>query len=257
MTRKAPSRSTRRSRRRGRCRPTAGCSGSPKARRSARSRPCSREVRGTVYARAKAQDAGYGLETELAEPDGALVSRRRRGARGARSAAEAARRAGPPARSGARGCARLARLRRPARGSRARSAASPGGARRWPPGSRLLARIGGAADPDFVDWLAIERVEGREFDVAIHRHWLDPTRPLAEAVLEPARRRARHLGDACAAATDWARGRGAHRRAASRRGRPRISRRRARSIMPPAPKCWSSPTSSRATSPRWPAPMRG
>src|SRR5207253_37574 len=33
------------------------------------------EVRGTVYARAKAQEAGYGLETELAEPDGALVSR--------------------------------------------------------------------------------------------------------------------------------------------------------------------------------------
>jgi ATP-dependent DNA helicase DinG len=32
------------------------------------------QVRGTVYARAKAQEAGYGLETELAEPDGALVS---------------------------------------------------------------------------------------------------------------------------------------------------------------------------------------
>src|SRR5690349_5176535 len=31
-------------------------------------------VRGMVYARAKAQEAGYGLETELAEPDGALVS---------------------------------------------------------------------------------------------------------------------------------------------------------------------------------------
>ena len=30
-------------------------------------------VRGTVYARATAQDAGYGLETELAEPDPALV----------------------------------------------------------------------------------------------------------------------------------------------------------------------------------------
>src|SRR5206468_1106292 len=30
------------------------------------------EVRGTVYARSKAQEAGYGLETELAEPDGAL-----------------------------------------------------------------------------------------------------------------------------------------------------------------------------------------
>ena len=32
------------------------------------------QVRGTVYARAKAQEAGYGLETELAEPDGGLVS---------------------------------------------------------------------------------------------------------------------------------------------------------------------------------------
>ena len=31
------------------------------------------QVRGTVYARSKAQEAGYGLETELAEPDGALV----------------------------------------------------------------------------------------------------------------------------------------------------------------------------------------
>ncbi|MFN2472343.1 MAG: helicase C-terminal domain-containing protein, partial [Sphingomicrobium sp.] len=28
--------------------------------------------------------------------------------------------------------------------------------------------------------------EGREYDVAIHRHWLDPTRPLAQAVLAPA-----------------------------------------------------------------------
>src|SRR5438552_7648541 len=32
------------------------------------------QARGTVYARSKAQEAGYGLETELAEPDGALVS---------------------------------------------------------------------------------------------------------------------------------------------------------------------------------------
>ena len=32
------------------------------------------QVRGTVYARSKAQEAGYGLETELAEPDGNLVS---------------------------------------------------------------------------------------------------------------------------------------------------------------------------------------
>jgi ATP-dependent DNA helicase DinG len=50
----------------------------------------------------------------------------------------------------------------------------------------LLARIGGEADPEFVDWLAVERVDGREYDVAIHRRWLDPTRPLARAVLAQA-----------------------------------------------------------------------
>ena len=50
----------------------------------------------------------------------------------------------------------------------------------------LLARIGGSADPEFVDWLAIERAEGREYDAAIHRRWLDPTKPLASAVLGPA-----------------------------------------------------------------------
>jgi ATP-dependent DNA helicase DinG len=50
----------------------------------------------------------------------------------------------------------------------------------------LLGRVGGQADPDFVDWLAVERVDGREYDVAIHRRWLDPTRPLASAVLNQA-----------------------------------------------------------------------
>ncbi|HWK37161.1 helicase C-terminal domain-containing protein, partial [Sphingomonas sp.] len=50
----------------------------------------------------------------------------------------------------------------------------------------LIARIGGPADPDFVDWLAVDRSEGREWDVGLHRHWLDPTRPFAKTVLEPA-----------------------------------------------------------------------
>jgi ATP-dependent DNA helicase DinG len=43
-----------------------------------------------------------------------------------------------------------------------------------------------AGDPDFIDWLAVDRVDGREFDIGIHRRWLDPTRPLAETVLKPA-----------------------------------------------------------------------
>lgn len=37
-----------------------------------------------------------------------------------------------------------------------------------------------------VEWFEIDRVEGRERDVAMRRHWLDPTRPFAELVLEPA-----------------------------------------------------------------------
>jgi ATP-dependent DNA helicase DinG len=50
----------------------------------------------------------------------------------------------------------------------------------------LLGRGGGPGDPDFVDWLAVDRGEGREFDIGIHRHWLDPTRPVAKIVLKPA-----------------------------------------------------------------------
>ncbi len=50
----------------------------------------------------------------------------------------------------------------------------------------LLDRLGGPADPEFVDWLAVDRSEAREFDVAIHRRWLDPMKPFARVVLEPA-----------------------------------------------------------------------
>jgi len=143
------------------------------------------QVRGTVYARAKAQEAGYGLETELAEPDGALV--------------EAA----------AAGLAALEGLQKPLAALGRRLEAVLEDAPDWLDAAArarvegainglswrrealsawiaLLGRIGGSADPDFVDWLAIERVEGREYDVAIHRRWLDPTRPLARAVLAPA-----------------------------------------------------------------------
>ena len=117
-------------------------------------------VRGTVYARANAQEAGYGLETELAEPDGALVeaaapavealeacsSRSSRSARRLEAVLEDA----PDwldaqARARVEGAIRGLALAR---------------ARRSRPGSRCSARIGGPADPDFVDWLAVERVDG-------------------------------------------------------------------------------------------------
>ena len=107
------------------------------------------EVRGTVYARAKAQEAGYGLETELAEPDGNLVSAAAAAMEALEALAKPLAALGPAAGSGARGCARLAGLARRGRGSRARSAALPGGARRSPPGSRLLGRVGGVGRSRF------------------------------------------------------------------------------------------------------------
>jgi ATP-dependent DNA helicase DinG len=38
----------------------------------------------------------------------------------------------------------------------------------------------------FVDWFGLERSEGRELDLGMYRHFLDPTRPFAEAVMKPA-----------------------------------------------------------------------
>lgn len=41
--------------------------------------------------------------------------------------------------------------------------------------------------PDtFVDWFAVDRKGGYDRDVGMHRHFLDPTKPLAEMLLEPA-----------------------------------------------------------------------
>ena len=143
------------------------------------------EVRGVVYARAKAQEAGYGLETELAEPDGGLVSQ----AAAAMQVLEVLQK--PLAALGRRLEAVLedapdwldsqarARIEGAIRGLSWRRETLAA----W---IALLARIGGEADPEFVDWLAVEQIDGREFDVAIHRRWLDPTKPLAAAVLAPA-----------------------------------------------------------------------
>ncbi len=143
------------------------------------------EVRGTVYSRAKAQDAGYGIETELAEPDGALVSR-------AAAALEALEALNKPLAVLSRRLEAVLEdapdwLDSQAR-ARVEGAINGLGWRRetlaaW---GALLARIGGPADGDFVDWLAVERIDGREYDIAINRRWLDPTRPLAEVVLKPA-----------------------------------------------------------------------
>ena len=39
---------------------------------------------------------------------------------------------------------------------------------------------------EFVDWFSVDREFGRDVDVGMHRHWLDPTMPFGEHVLKPA-----------------------------------------------------------------------
>ncbi|MCL6729156.1 ATP-dependent DNA helicase [Sphingomonas hankyongi] len=143
------------------------------------------EVRGTVYARAKAQEAGYGLETELASADGPLVSR----AADAMKTLEALQK---PLAALSRRLEAVVEDAPDWLDSQARARVE--GALRGLAWRRetlnawiaLVARVGGEADPEFVDWLAVDRADGREFDVAVHRRWLDPTKPLAAAVIAPA-----------------------------------------------------------------------
>ncbi len=51
---------------------------------------------------------------------------------------------------------------------------------------RMLEEVEKEPQPRFVDWLAIERFEGHATDIAMHRHWVDPTLPFAETVAKPA-----------------------------------------------------------------------
>ena len=45
---------------------------------------------------------------------------------------------------------------------------------------------GGVSDHNYIDWFSVDRFDGRDMDVGMHRHWIDPTRPFAKAVVEPA-----------------------------------------------------------------------
>jgi ATP-dependent DNA helicase DinG len=144
-------------------------------------------VRTATYARDEsgAMDAGYGIETEAADLPGEVIE-----AAGNAADALAAIRV-PLIRLGGRLEAVLAD---PPDWLDAQGRARIEGARfalswridllaGW---EALLTRLGGPPDPEFVDWLAVDRSEAREFDIAIHRRWLDPMKPFARVVLEPA-----------------------------------------------------------------------
>ncbi|MEQ8398746.1 helicase C-terminal domain-containing protein [Thalassobaculum sp.] len=46
----------------------------------------------------------------------------------------------------------------------------------------MLRSLSDATPVEYVDWMAIDRVEGRDLDVGLHRHWIDPTVPFAATV---------------------------------------------------------------------------
>lgn len=144
-------------------------------------------TRAVVHARDESggQEAGYGLETEIAQMDGAFIEVAGR----AQEALEALRQ--PLARLALRLEAIVEDgpdwLDGPAR-ARIEGARGAIGWRTdlvagW---IALLSRLGGPADPDFVDWLAVERSDGREWDIGLYRHYLDPMKPFANTVLAPA-----------------------------------------------------------------------
>jgi ATP-dependent DNA helicase DinG len=150
-------------------------------------------VRAIAYARDESggQEAGYGIETEATQLDGSFME-----FAGQAQIALAALRH-PLIRLGVRLDALLeeppdwldAQGRGRIEGARHSLAWRIDTLAAW---EALLEKIGGASadgepvDSGFVDWLAVDRSDAREFDIGIQRRWLDPTRPLARTVLEPA-----------------------------------------------------------------------
>ena len=52
--------------------------------------------------------------------------------------------------------------------------------------SALLRDLGEEPRPETVEWLALDRLDGVETDVAVNRNWIDPGIPFAAAVVKPA-----------------------------------------------------------------------
>jgi ATP-dependent DNA helicase DinG len=138
-------------------------------------------VRQQVLARAAAAEAGYGLEAEARPPIDGLVAAALPLAQGLERLAAALQRV-------------ATRLRRqledpenpPDPGLRQRLDATIRGLDRrldqlaaW---VRLLRELGEPAGPDTVEWLALDRAEGLETDVAVNRNWIDPGKPFAALV---------------------------------------------------------------------------
>jgi ATP-dependent DNA helicase DinG len=143
-------------------------------------------VRDLVYARASDVDDGYSLEAETRPADAALLdaAARLNTALG-RLHAPLVELAGKLAQrlddeAAALDSATRARIEGVVRGLRRRAETIVAGWR------AMLKSLSDTPPPEFVDWFAVERFDGRDLDVGFHRHWIDPTIPFVAAVAKPA-----------------------------------------------------------------------
>lgn len=143
-------------------------------------------VRRQVLARAPAGDQSYGTEAEARPPIDTMADAAGRLAAGLDRLATALRRLS-------------AALRRqledaenpPEPGLRQRLEAAVRGLDRradqtlaaW---TVLLRDLGDEPHPETVEWMALDRVDGHDVDVALNRNWVDPGLPFAAAVARPA-----------------------------------------------------------------------
>ena len=139
-------------------------------------------VRQQVYARAKDVRSPYDLETEIRPPAPGLIE----------AAADLESALGALIEPGGALAAGLAsmleeraedfdtptrnRIDAVARGLRRRI---EGQLQAW---RDMLASLGEEAAETFVDWISVSRIDGRDVDVGMHRHWIDPALPFARLV---------------------------------------------------------------------------
>lgn len=149
-------------------------------------------IRALTYARDEsgARDAGYGIETEAAQLDGNFIELAQNAATALAAIRQPLLKLGvrleamledPPDWLDGQGRARIEGARH-SLGWRIDTLTA------W---EAMLARLGGVDgdalnEPEFVDWLAVDRNDAREFDIGLHRHFLDPMKPFAKTVLQGA-----------------------------------------------------------------------
>jgi ATP-dependent DNA helicase DinG len=143
-------------------------------------------VRGLVYARAHGRDGPYGLEIEVAEISDAVRETARALKQKLDRLIQPAKRLSDLLHSRLDeeadeldGATRV-RIEQVCRSLNHRVGDQ---AKAW---ADMLLALDGATPPAFVDWFAVERIDGRDIDVGMRRHWVDPTLPFAETVAAPA-----------------------------------------------------------------------